>query len=98
MAPAYDIVAVKLLIPEDPDELALNLNGKKRRIRRNDFNEAMDKAHMPERAIENLWGRIEKGMRDWPELIRNSFLDKQTKTILLHLINERTGQVGLRFL
>lgn len=98
LAPAYDMVAVKLLIPEDADELALNLNGKKRRIRRNDFNEAMAKAHMPERAIENLWGRIEKGMRGWPEIIQNSFLDKQTKNILLHLINERAGQVGVRFL
>src|SRR5690606_11215128 len=57
LAPAYDIVAVKLLIPEDPEELALNLNGKKRKLKRKDFNEAMAKVHIPEKAIENLWNR-----------------------------------------
>ena len=43
LAPAYDMVAVKLLIPEDQEELALNLNGKKRKIKRQDFNEAITK-------------------------------------------------------
>lgn len=33
-----------------------------RKLKLEDFNEAMLKAHIPEKAIENLWKRIEKGM------------------------------------
>lgn len=98
LAPAYDMVAVKLLIPEDQEDLALNLNGKKRKLKRKDFNEAMSKAQIPEKAIENLWNRIEKGMQNWPQLINNSFLSDELKRLLLELIKERTGQINLKFL
>ncbi len=38
LTPAYDMFAAKLLLPDD---LALNFNGKKRKLKRHDFNEAM---------------------------------------------------------
>ena len=44
VAPTYDMVAVELLIPEDQEELALNLNEKKRKLKWSDFNEAMNKS------------------------------------------------------
>ena len=94
LSPAYDMVAVKLLIPEDPEELALNLNGKKRKLKREDFNEAMLKGHMPEKAIENLWKRIEKGMENWGALINNSFLSEEHKSMLSALIKKRAEQIG----
>jgi serine/threonine-protein kinase HipA len=97
LAPAYDMVAVKLLIPEDQEELALNLNGKKRKLKRKDFNEAMSKAQIPEKAIENLWKRIEKGMRNWSELIKNSYINKLQRQALLGLIEERSSQIKLSF-
>ncbi|WP_318939347.1 HipA domain-containing protein [Lutibacter sp.] len=97
LAPAYDMVAVKLLIPEDPEELALNLNGKKRKLNREDFNKAMLKSKIPEKAIENLWNRIDKGIQNWPELIKNSFLNEEQKETLLGLIKTRGNQVNLNF-
>jgi serine/threonine-protein kinase HipA len=95
LAPAYDMVAVKLLIPEDQEELALNLNGKKRKIRRLDFNGAMAKAQIPVKAIENLWNRIKKGMQQWNELIACSFLSEENKSTLLTLIENRAKQLDL---
>lgn len=97
LAPAYDMVAVKLLILEDLEELALNLNGKKRKIKRLDFNEAMSKAQIPAKAIENLWKRIEKGMQQWQELIACSFLNDENKSTLLALIENRAKQLELNF-
>lgn len=97
LAPAYDMVAVKLVIPDDPEELALNLNGKKRKLKRKDFNEAMTKAHIPEKAIENLWNRIEKGMLNWQEIISGSFISNGSKETLLELIRTRANQIGLQF-
>jgi serine/threonine-protein kinase HipA len=95
LASAYDMVAVKLVISDDPEELALNLNGKKRKLKRKDFNEAMAKAQIPERAIENLWNRIEKGMINWLEIISGSFLSNELKEVLLDLIRTRAKQIGL---
>lgn len=95
LSPAYDMVAVKLLIPEDQEELALNLNGKKRKLKREDFNEAMLKAHIPKKAIENLWKRIEKGMGNWGALIDNSFLTEENKNILSTLIKKRAIQIDI---
>jgi len=95
LAPAYDMLAVKLLMPEDDEDLALTLNGKKRKLKQNDFNEAMLKAHIPEKAIANLWKRIEKGMYGWSTLIGNSFLSREKKEEFKKLINKKTAQIKI---
>jgi serine/threonine-protein kinase HipA len=95
LTPAYDMIAAQLLLPDDLDDLALNLNGKKRKLIREDFNEAMLKAHIPEKAIENLWKRIEKGMQEWSGLIDNSFLVQNMKNDFKKLIKNKTSKIGL---
>ena len=37
LSPAYDLVATALVNPADKEDLALTLNGKKKKITRNDF-------------------------------------------------------------
>ena len=37
LTPAYDLLSTVLVMPEDTEELALTLNGKKRKICRKDF-------------------------------------------------------------
>ncbi len=93
LAPAYDMISAQLLLPDDPEELALTLNGKKRKISRADFDTAMTNAHIPKKAIENLWGRIEKGMDRWDEIIQQSFISKDSKTQFLNLISSRKNQI-----
>jgi serine/threonine-protein kinase HipA len=93
LSPAYDMVAVSVVLPKDPEELALNLNGKKCKLKRQDFNEAMAKSHIPTKAIENLWKRIEKGMQNWDELINNIFLSDKNKKALKELIENRANQL-----
>lgn len=97
LSPAYDMLAVNLVIPEDKDELALNLNGKKRKLTRKDFEEAMVKAHIPDKSIENLFKRIEKGIQTWPELIQNSFLATKHKSTFLQLVKGKASQIELQF-
>jgi serine/threonine-protein kinase HipA len=73
LAPAYDMIAAQLVLPDDPEELALTLNGKKRKITRVDFDAAMMKAHIPKKAIENLWGRIKRGIHFWKRKKKQHF-------------------------
>lgn len=97
LSPAYDMIAAQLLLPDDQEDLALNLNGKKRKLKRQDFNEAMLNAHIPEKAIENLWRRIENGMDEWSELIRNSFLTQEVKVRFKTMINKKANQLNFKF-
>tara|TARA_R110001583_G_scaffold137579_3_gene289194 strand:- start:1115 stop:2074 length:960 start_codon:yes stop_codon:yes gene_type:complete len=95
LTPAYDMISAQLLLPDDLEDLALNINGKKRKLKREDFNEAMLKAHIPEKAIENLWKRIEKGMNEWSGLIDYSFLTQERKTEFKELINKKKTQLKI---
>ncbi len=93
LAPAYDMISAQVLIPDDPEELALTLNGKKRKISKADFNIAMAKARIPQKAIENLWGRILGGAKKWPSIIDESFLKEAQKKKFNTLIEERANQI-----
>lgn len=93
LTPAYDMISAQLLLPDDADDLALNLNGKKRKFNRNDFNEAMLKAHIPEKAIENLWKRVEKGIESWQTLIDHSFLSQERKFDFKKLLNSKIAKI-----
>lgn len=74
LTPAYDLLSTALAMPEDDEELALTLNGKKKRIKREDFEKAMRDSGMDEKAIANLFSRFSKAIPKWHELINASFL------------------------
>lgn len=74
LTPAYDLLSTALAMPEDDEELALTLNGKKKRIKREDFEKAMCDSGMDEKAIANLFARFSKAITKWHELINASFL------------------------
>lgn len=76
LAPAYDLLSTALAMPEDDEELALTLNGKKKRIRRNDFEMAMLENGMKDNAIAKLFDRFSKSVPKWHGLINESFLPK----------------------
>ena len=74
LTPAYDLLSTALAMPEDDEELALTLNGKKKRIKREDFEKAMRDSGIDEKAIANLLARFSKAIHKWHELIDVSFL------------------------
>jgi len=74
LTPAYDLLSTALAIPEDDEELALTLNGKKKRIKCEDFENAMRYSGMDEKAIANLFNRFFKAIPQWHKLIKESFL------------------------
>lgn len=74
LTPAYDLLSTALAMPEDDEELALTLNGKKKRIKKEDFEKVMHDSGMDEKAITNLFNRFSKAIPKWHELIKESFL------------------------
>ena len=86
LAPAYDMVATKLLMPNDKEELALTLNGKKSKLNRSDFESAMLNASLPTKAIQNLFDRILAETEKWEQLIEQSFVTQRKREHLSQLI------------
>lgn len=86
LAPAYDLLSTQLVL-QDTEELALTLNGKKRKLKRIDFEGAMGKSDIHPKAMENLFNRFKKVLPKWELYIENSFLpdnQKQDYKVLIH--------------
>ena len=79
LTPAYDLLSTSIVMPEDDEELALTLNGKKKKIKRTDFETAMRDSGMDDKAIANLFGRFSKAIPKWCDLIEESFLPDKMK-------------------
>ncbi len=80
LTPAYDLLSTSIVMPDDDEELALTLNGKKKRIKRSDFEKAMRDSGMDEKAIANLFNKFSKAIPKWYDLIEESFLPDNMKS------------------
>ena len=91
LSPAYDLLAVRLAMPEDKEELALTLNGKKNRIKRSDFLTAMSKSDISETVSTNMMNRFASLFPKWEALIRSSFLPiEQQQNYIDYISNKLT--------
>lgn len=95
LAPAYDLLSTSIVLPEDDEELALTLNGKKKRIKRADFEKAMRDSEMDEKAITNLFNRFSKAIPKWHELIDMSFLPAELQETYHDKINAMSRRLNL---
>ena len=89
LAPAYDLVNTLLVIPEDTEELALTLNGKKRKLTRHDFETAMLSSGLNEKVVSNIFRKFLRIYPQWEATIRNSFLPADLQEAYWQLIQER---------
>ena len=89
LAPAYDLVNTLLVIPEDTEELALTLNGKKRKLTRHDFETAMLSSGLNEKVVSNIFRKFLRIYPQWEATIRNSFLPTDLQEAYWQLIQQR---------
>ena len=88
-SPAYDLLNVQLHLPEDKEETALTIGGKKSRLTKADFINLGLKFGLSERQIENIFKRFIKAKEKMLELISISFLDEEKKKIYKDLLSHR---------
>lgn len=89
LTPAYDLLSTLIVMPQDTEELALTLNGKKRNIKRSDFEKAMTASGLNEKVIQNMANKFGKAISKWIDLIDNSFLPNDMKREYKRLIIKR---------
>ncbi len=89
LTPAYDLLSTALVVPEDTEELALTLNGKKRKISIDDFRKAMFGSGLNNKVIDNILQKFVEKLPVWDDFILQSFLPKNMQRQYIELINSR---------
>ena len=93
LSPAYDLVATALVNPADDEDLALTLNGKKKKINRNDFIEAFTTLGLDVKQQENIFKKMEKAKNGWFEFIDISFLIDEMKVAYKTMVTNRFARL-----
>lgn len=93
LAPAYDLLATDLVNPADDEDLALTLNGKKKKINRNDFKTAFTTLRLDAKQQENIFKKMEQSSSKWMNLIDNSFLTSDFRASFKNLIETRFNRL-----
>lgn len=93
LSPAYDLLPTVLLLPEDREEMALTMNGKKRKLKLADFQYFGAALKLTDRQIENSFGRMMKALQPGLDQIRKSPCSAENKTRYRDLISERASRL-----
>lgn len=95
LAPAYDLVATTLVNPADDEDCALTLNGKKKKINKNDFIHALTIAGLDVKQQQNIFNKLKKSVPNWIEFINTSFIHIDLKKSYKELIRARMARLDL---
>lgn len=87
LTPAYDMLSAAIVNPSDKEELALTLNGKKSKIKADDFIKAASTLGLPENVMPNLFAKYKALVEKFISCIMESFLSQELKDAYVELIS-----------
>jgi len=79
LTPAYDLLNVAIANPNDKEELALPLSGRKTKLRLDNFLNAAKIMGLEENVVMRLITGLHKAFPKWQTIISNSFLSEEMK-------------------
>lgn len=94
LAPAYDLLNVRIANPEDKEELALTLGGKKKKLTRAYFERFGEGLGLTPKQIQGVFKRFEKNKVKALEWIDQSFLSEDMKEAYLEILNEQYARIA----
>ena len=89
LSEAYDLLPVNLILPEDHEEMALTLNGKKQKIRKKDFLLLAEKSGIARKTAENLINKVCSCEERWIDILLQSMLNEEQRDSWMALIQRR---------
>lgn len=89
LAPAYDLINTTIVMPEDKEESALTINGKKRKLNRNDFQVLATSLKISDKALDAVYKRFEAILPVWISWVKQSNLSKNSQKDYILLLNDR---------
>lgn len=95
LAPTYDQVSTKLVMPEDRDELALPVNGFQKKILPMDLRQAMEVTGVSEKVIDRIFRHFSSLESKWNECIDISFISPSQKEEYRKIIHKHLEALRL---
>ena len=95
LSPAYDLLNVAIINPDDTEELALTLAGKKKKLKRQHFEQLGKDLGLTEKQISRVFKRFLKNNPKAINLIEKSFLSDDMKIAYKEVIKNRFQQIEL---
>lgn len=89
LAPAYDLLNVAIVFPEDTEELALTLEGKKKKLKREHFERLGKGLELTDKQIQGVFKRMIKYKPKAIEWIDKSFLSDVMKKAYINILETR---------
>ena len=89
MTPAYDLLNAAIINPKDDEELALTLNGRKKKLQRKDFEELAKNLSIEQIVVDRLINKYVRLLPKFMTVIRNSFLSLELQDKYIALLNRR---------
>jgi serine/threonine-protein kinase HipA len=86
---------VAIILQEDDEELALTMEGKKKKLRKEDFINFSKGLELTSKQADNAFGRMLENKSVADEWIRKSFLSEKMKSAYSELMESRYRQLGL---
>lgn len=93
LAPAYDLLNVAIVNPDDKEELALTLEGKKSKLKRVHFENLGKALGLTDKQIQSVFNRFYKKKDDAIKWINSSFLSHTMKEKYNALLDERYARI-----
>jgi serine/threonine-protein kinase HipA len=93
LAPAYDLLNVKIVNPEDQEELALPIDAKKRKLKPEHFIKFGEGLGLNDRQIKNSFARFLKNQTLAEDWLERSFLSPEMTLSYRDLLSERMGNL-----
>lgn len=94
LTPAYDLLNAAIINPKDNEELALTLNGRKRRLQTEDFLKAAVTFNLEQVVVKRLINKYTKLLPTFEDIIDRSFLSMELKQRYIILLNERINRLS----
>ena len=89
LSPAYDLLPVNVIMPEDKEEFALPINGKKRNIHRKDFLIFASSCGIAKLAAEKMIEQLISMEPVFIDMCRNSLMPQDMKEAFIELADKR---------
>lgn len=91
LSSAYDLLPVNAILPEDDEQFALTINGKKRNIHKKDFLLFAENVGIPALAAKKIIADVVSLEDTYISMCKDSYLPKHLKAALIDIITSRTS-------
>lgn len=95
LSPAYDLLNVTILFPEDLEEIALTLGGKKKKLKKEHFEQLAEGLGLNPRQIQASFNRMMKNKTKAIDWIDRSFLSHDMKKEYKEILDKRYSRLKI---